>query len=590
MLSLNGGKGGFGSLLRAAGKVTNTTNKSAMRDLSGRRQRFIQQERDIAEWLEEQKTSQPQSIQSIQADFRHIKKYGRPREKRMCHKGAQCPYQWKCRFRHPNDETNDEYYDFDNNLVRQKQKQLTQKLSQRFGVSQTNPLLGMTSVSQEQMNNALTMGTLHSIQMKKLKQQQKLLNKRKKKKEKSKIASILDDNNNDFDFIDSDVELDSVSSSQGSLMSNDNNDNNDNNDSDIEIGMDNKWDSIDIVNKGVKSKHHKHNIIYSIRQDCDWYECDNCHMASYGPSWHCAYKCDFDLCDNCVNIETDIISFKNDNDNDNDNDDSIVDNENRNTNKNKNKNKNKTKMKLKSKENNIMNDKESQLLAQVSEISEKESQMISNKLTRNRKKNKTQRQKQERRLQLLGLVDNNNDDNILQSKSKMNKSKQGKKEEEEEQEDIDLANNLSPTRKSEQILKGQIHPEQALDPNEIIIDNELLFPINNFNFDNINSTQNLSKTIDKNSNENDIMNIEIQGTIDLSQFKTSKDLESVGLDALKQELLLFGLKCGGTLEQRAERLFLLKETPLNQLPKSCFAKKKKANLNKKQKEVAKPNF
>ena len=35
-LSLGGGKGGFGSMLRAAGKLNKTTNKSAMRYLSGR--------------------------------------------------------------------------------------------------------------------------------------------------------------------------------------------------------------------------------------------------------------------------------------------------------------------------------------------------------------------------------------------------------------------------------------------------------------------------------------------------------------------------------------------------------------------------
>lgn len=34
----------------------------------------------------------------------------------------------------------------------------------------------------------------------------------------------------------------------------------------------------------------------------------------------------------------------------------------------------------------------------------------------------------------------------------------------------------------------------------------------------------------------------------------------------------YGLKCGGTLKQRAERLFLLKDTPVEELDKSLFAK------------------
>ncbi|CAN6867140.1 unnamed protein product [Brassica oleracea] len=36
-----------------------------------------------------------------------------------------------------------------------------------------------------------------------------------------------------------------------------------------------------------------------------------------------------------------------------------------------------------------------------------------------------------------------------------------------------------------------------------------------------------------------------------------------------------GLKCGGTLQERAQRLFLLKSTPLHKLPNKFLAKKKK---------------
>ncbi|ETO06103.1 hypothetical protein RFI_31293, partial [Reticulomyxa filosa] len=108
-LHLKGGKGGFGSLLRAAGKMTKTTNKSAMRDLSGRRVRYNRQEQELGTWLEEQKTNQNandhnKKKRELQKDFAHIKQYGQPRETRMCHKGVHCPYQWKCKFRHPGDD------------------------------------------------------------------------------------------------------------------------------------------------------------------------------------------------------------------------------------------------------------------------------------------------------------------------------------------------------------------------------------------------------------------------------------------------------------------------------------------------------
>ncbi|ERN13881.1 hypothetical protein AMTR_s00021p00050080 [Amborella trichopoda] len=48
----------------------------------------------------------------------------------------------------------------------------------------------------------------------------------------------------------------------------------------------------------------------------------------------------------------------------------------------------------------------------------------------------------------------------------------------------------------------------------------------------------------------------------------------LGLERLKLELQARGLKCGGTLEERAVRLFLLKTTPLDKLPKKLLAKRK----------------
>ncbi|XP_037546407.1 replication stress response regulator SDE2 [Nematolebias whitei] len=52
---LSGGKGGFGSMLRALGaQIEKTTNREACRDLSGRRLRDVNHEKEMAEWLKKQ--------------------------------------------------------------------------------------------------------------------------------------------------------------------------------------------------------------------------------------------------------------------------------------------------------------------------------------------------------------------------------------------------------------------------------------------------------------------------------------------------------------------------------------------------------
>lgn len=50
-----GGKGGFGSMLRAIGaQIEKTTNREACRDLSGRRLRDINEEKRVRAWLDKQ--------------------------------------------------------------------------------------------------------------------------------------------------------------------------------------------------------------------------------------------------------------------------------------------------------------------------------------------------------------------------------------------------------------------------------------------------------------------------------------------------------------------------------------------------------
>ncbi|KAM9700074.1 splicing regulator SDE2, partial [Menidia menidia] len=61
---LPGGKGGFGSMLRALGaQIEKTTNREACRDLSGRRLRDVNHEKEMADWLQQQAQREAQREQ-----------------------------------------------------------------------------------------------------------------------------------------------------------------------------------------------------------------------------------------------------------------------------------------------------------------------------------------------------------------------------------------------------------------------------------------------------------------------------------------------------------------------------------------------
>jgi len=61
-------------------------------------------------------------------------------------------------------------------------------------------------------------------------------------------------------------------------------------------------------------------------------------------------------------------------------------------------------------------------------------------------------------------------------------------------------------------------------------------------------------------------------SLDLNQYKSVQELVELGLDRLKSALLALKVKCGGTLEQRAERLFSLKGLDPNDFPMKVRAK------------------
>ncbi|CAL0308859.1 unnamed protein product [Lupinus luteus] len=65
----------------------------------------------------------------------------------------------------------------------------------------------------------------------------------------------------------------------------------------------------------------------------------------------------------------------------------------------------------------------------------------------------------------------------------------------------------------------------------------------------------------------------LEEPLNFDAFSSAAELEVLGMERLKSELQSRGLKCGGALQERAARLFLLKSTPLDKLPKKLLAKK-----------------
>ncbi|XP_037751555.1 replication stress response regulator SDE2 [Chelonia mydas] len=63
--------------------------------------------------------------------------------------------------------------------------------------------------------------------------------------------------------------------------------------------------------------------------------------------------------------------------------------------------------------------------------------------------------------------------------------------------------------------------------------------------------------------------------IDLLAFNSAAEMEELGLEMLKFELMALGLKCGGTLQERAARLFSVRGLSKDQIDPALFAKSSK---------------
>lgn len=79
--------------------------------------------------------------------------------------------------------------------------------------------------------------------------------------------------------------------------------------------------------------------------------------------------------------------------------------------------------------------------------------------------------------------------------------------------------------------------------------------------------------------------------LDLSAFSSPEELMSLGLDRLKSALQALSMKCGGTLEERAKRLFGTKGVSLEDLKSTQGGKKGRGKSKgidnaKRQRELA----
>ncbi|XP_040000998.1 replication stress response regulator SDE2 isoform X2 [Xiphias gladius] len=88
---LCGGKGGFGSMLRALGaQIEKTTNREACRDLSGRRLRDVNHEKEMAEWLKKQSEREAEKeqrrLERLQRKLSEPKhQFADPEYQQQCH-------------------------------------------------------------------------------------------------------------------------------------------------------------------------------------------------------------------------------------------------------------------------------------------------------------------------------------------------------------------------------------------------------------------------------------------------------------------------------------------------------------------------
>ncbi|NWW49152.1 SDE2 regulator, partial [Pedionomus torquatus] len=107
--------------------------------------------------------------------------------------------------------------------------------------------------------------------------------------------------------------------------------------------------------------------------------------------------------------------------------------------------------------------------------------------------------------------------------------------------------------------------EEVREKNEVQEKNEVTQALKEEEQENISS---------KAQETNQLQSTEVE-PVDLLAFNSAAELEALGLDRLKMELMSLGLKCGGTLKERATRLFSVRGLSRDQIDPALFAKPSK---------------
>lgn len=68
------------------------------------------------------------------------------------------------------------------------------------------------------------------------------------------------------------------------------------------------------------------------------------------------------------------------------------------------------------------------------------------------------------------------------------------------------------------------------------------------------------------------ISLQLGQSLDLNRYNSAEELCELGLEVLKEALMARGMKCGGTLKERGERLFSVKGIDISNIPAALLAK------------------
>lgn len=128
---------------------------------------------------------------------------------------------------------------------------------------------------------------------------------------------------------------------------------------------------------------------------------------------------------------------------------------------------------------------------------------------------------------------------------------------------------------------NEANSDERANKRQKISDNQFV-PIHSNNNNNNNSQQQIETAASEAQTTSDSAQVkQDHEELDLNTYESAEQLESVGLEVLKVELQRRGLLCGGTLKDRAARLFSVRGKSRHQIDPKLFAKTNNSSGKKK---------